>query len=159
MRFCCLSISEANLPFRLKKVTNLEPFLSLLLLNQNLKKINVNKLTRNFLRWVLNSNSHRNHQLDHFRVAPHLVRREVPSLAKSKWRVEPGRSRGSAGSASGTHKVSIRILFSFGEPWVWTRVNPFLASPSFCKCLHLVILFDPIKDREISVIVWFVQSM
>ena len=48
-----------------------------------------------------------------------MVRREVPSLAESKWRVEPGQSRGSAGSALGTHKVSIHILsylasFGFG---------------------------------------------
>ena len=48
-----------------------------------------------------------------------MVRREVPSLAESKWRVEPGRSCSFAGSASGTHKVSIHILsclasFGFG---------------------------------------------
>ena len=74
-----------------------------------------------------------------------VVRREVPSLAKLKWLVEPGRSRGSAGAASGTHKVSIRILFSFGEPRVWTRVQTVLGKPLFGQCLYLVFLFRPDK--------------
>ena len=70
-----------------------------------------------------------------------MVRREFPSLAESKWRVELWLLWVGLGYAQSFDTHS----FILGELRVWTRINPSLASPSF---LYLVILFDPIKDRE-----------